>query len=70
MKHSREEWRKLIKEYEKSGMSQRKWCAIYGEDRNRLQYWITRLRYLELGTEVVFAEVITGGDMDDTDTSK
>ena len=51
-------------------MSQRKWCAIYGEDRNRLQYWITRLRYLELGTEVVFAEVITGGDMDDTDTSK
>ena len=51
-------------------MSQRKWCEIYGEDRNMLQYWITRLRYPEHGTEVVFAEVITGVYMDDTNTSK
>ena len=36
MKHSPEEWKEIIKEYKESGLSQRKWCAIHDEDRNRL----------------------------------
>ena len=61
MRHSQEEWKKIINQFRESGLSQRKWCAIHGEDRNRLQYWISRFQYLELGTDVVFAEVVTGG---------
>lgn len=61
MGHSQEEWKKIINQFRESGLSQRKWCAIHGEDRNRLQYWISRFQYLELGTDVVFAEVVTGG---------
>jgi len=61
MGHSQEEWKKIVNQFRESGLSQRKWCAIHGEDRNRLQYWISRFQYLELGTDVVFAEVVTGG---------
>ncbi len=61
MGHSQEEWKKIINQFRESGLSQRKWCAIHGEDRNRLQYWISKFQYLELGTDVVFAEVVTGG---------
>ena len=70
MKHTHDEWKEIIKEFRKSRLSQRKWCEIHGEDRNRLQYWILRFRYLEIGTDVEFAEVVTGGDRIDTDTSK
>ena len=45
MKHSPEEWKEVIKEFKESGLSQRKWCAIYDEDRNSLQYWILRFQY-------------------------
>ena len=58
----------IIKEYKESGLSQRKWCAIHDEDRNRLQYWILRFQYLELGSEIMFAEINVGGDGNDTDT--
>ena len=68
--HSKEEWEKLIKEFQESGLSQRKWCAIRGENRKMLQYWISRLEYLKLGKEVLFAEIVIGGGGDDTDTSK
>ena len=61
MGHSQEEWKKIINQFRESGLSQRKWCAIHGEDRNRLQYWLLRFEYLSLGTDVVFAEVVTGG---------
>lgn len=70
MKHSPEEWKEIIKEFNESGLSQRKWCAIHGEDRNRLQYWILRFPYLELGTDVAFAEIVIGGGENDTDTTE
>lgn len=38
MKHSQEEWKILIKDFRNSGLSQRKWCRLHDEDRNRLQY--------------------------------
>ena len=38
MKHSPEEWKEIIKEFKESGLSQRKWCAIHDEDRNRRQF--------------------------------
>lgn len=55
-------------EFKESGLSQRKWCAIHDEDRNRLQYWILRFQYLELGSEIMFAEINVGGGRNDTDT--
>ena len=70
MIHSKEEWEKLIKEFQESGLSQRKWCSISGENRKMLQYWISRLEYLKLGKNIVFAEIVIGGGSDDTDTSE
>ena len=70
MKRSPEEWKEIIKEFKESGLSQRKWCAIHGEDRNRLQYWILRFQYLDLGTDVAFVEIVIGGGENDTDTTE
>lgn len=71
MKHTQDEWKMLIKEFKQSGLSQRKWCRLHGEDRNRLQYWILRFQYLEMGTNIRFAEVITtGGGNSDINTSR
>ena len=57
MIHSQKEWEEIIQEFKVSGLSQRKWCAIHGKDINRLQYCILRFQYLELGTDIVFAEI-------------
>ena len=62
MKHTQDEWEILIKKFKESGFSQRKWCRLYGEDRNRLQYWLLRFDYLSMGNDVEFAELVTGGD--------
>lgn len=70
MRHSQEEWKEIINEFESSGLSQRQWCKIHGEDRNRLQYWILRFRYLDMGTDIAFAEVVAGGDNGDINTSE
>ena len=70
MRHSQEEWKILINKFRDSGLSQRQWCKIYGEDRNRLQYWVLRLQYLDMGTDIAFAEVVTGGDNSDINTSE
>jgi len=70
MGHSQEEWKKIVNQFRESGLSQRKWCAIYGEDRNRLQYWLLRFEYLSLGTNVTFAEIVSGGDNNDVEASK
>ena len=70
MGHSQEEWKKIINQFRESGLSQRKWCAIHGEDRNRLQYWLLRFEYLSLGTNVTFAEIVSGGDNIDVEASK
>lgn len=35
VKHSPEEWKEIIKEFNGSGLSQRKWCAIHGEESKR-----------------------------------
>lgn len=40
MKQLPEEWKGIIKEFRESGLSKKKWCAIYDEDRNRRQYWM------------------------------
>ena len=61
MKHTQEEWEILIEKFKKSGLSQRKWCKLYGEDRNRLQYWLLRFDYLSMSS-IEFAEIIIGGD--------
>ena len=70
MKHSQAEWKEIVKEFKSSGLSQRKWCAIHGEDRNRLQYWLLRLEYLSLGTCVTFAEIVSGGDNNGVEASE
>ena len=61
MKHTKEDWGKLIEEFKESGLSQRKWCKVHGEDRNRLQYWLLRFDYLSMGNDIEFAELVTGG---------
>lgn len=70
MRHTQEEWRELIEKFKESGLSQRKWCKIHGEDRNRLQYWLLRFEYLSLGTDVKFAEIVPGGEYNDTEPSR
>lgn len=71
MKHTQDEWEMLIKEFKQSGLSQRKWCRLHGEDRNRLQYWILRFQYLSMGDDIRFAEVITtGGGNSDINTPR
>ena len=71
MKHTQDEWEMLIKEFKQSGLSQRKWCRLHGEDRNRLQYWILRFQYLSMGSDIRFAEVITtGGGTSDINTPR
>ena len=62
MRHTQEEWEILIKEFKESGLSQRKWCKLRGEDRNRLQYWLLRFDYLSMGSDIEFAELVMGGD--------
>ena len=61
MKHSQDEWEEIIKKFKESGLSQRKWCKLHGEDRNRLQYWLLRFDYLSMGNDVEFAELVMGG---------
>lgn len=70
MRHTQEEWRELIDKFKESGLSQRKWCKIHGEDRNRLQYWLLRFEYLSLGTDVSFAQIVPGGECNDTQPSQ
>lgn len=70
MRHTQEEWRELIDKFKESGLSQRKWCKIHGEDRNRLQYWLLRFEYLSLGTNVSFAQIVPGGECNDTQPSQ
>ena len=70
MRHTQEEWKEIVKEFRESGLSQRKWCRIHNEDRNRLQYWLLRFEYLSLGTDVTFAEIVTGGVSSDTEASE
>ena len=65
MKHTKEDWGKLIEEFKESGLSQRKWCKLHGEDRNRLQYWLLRFDYLSMGDDIEFAELVMGGDCHD-----
>ena len=62
MKHTQEEWEILINEFKASGLSQRKWCKVHNEDRNSLQYWLLRFDYLSMGSDIEFAELVTGGD--------
>jgi hypothetical protein len=61
MKHTKEEWKEIVKEFEKSGQSQRVWSKENGEDRNRLCYWVIRFRELSEVKNVTFAEILVGG---------
>jgi len=70
MRHTQEEWRELIDKFKESGLSQRKWCKIHGEDRKRLQYWLLRFEYPSLGTDVSFAQIVPGGECNDTQPSQ
>ena len=63
MRYTQAEWGEKIKEFEKSGKSQRVWCLENGEDRNRLCYWILRFRELSEGKEVMFAKIIVGDEV-------
>ena len=70
MKHSQEERKEIINQIKNSGLSQRKWCEVNNLDRNRLQYWILRLQYLELDTSVTFAETVTRGNSNGVEASE
>jgi len=69
MRHSQEEWEMLIENFKKSGLSQRKWCKLNNEDRNRLQYWLLRFDYLSMG-DIEFAEIVVGGDNNGVEASR
>ncbi len=52
----------IVEDFKQSGKSQRVWCAEQGIKRSTLRYWLERLDELADGTEIVFAEPVTGGD--------
>lgn len=52
----------IVEDFKQSGKSQRVWCAEQGIKRSTLRYWLERLDELTDGTEIVFAELVTGGD--------
>ena len=53
-------WSKVVEEFKNSGKSQRKYSEEKGIKRSSLRYWIERLEELEIGEEVVFAEITVG----------
>ncbi len=52
----------IVEDFKQSGKSQRVWCAEQGIKRSTLRYWLERLDELTDGTEIAFAESVTGGD--------
>ena len=56
-----EKWAERVKEYRESGKSQRVWSAEQGIKRSTLRYWLERTEELSEGTEIRFAELVSGG---------
>ena len=54
--------KQMVEDFKSSGKSQRKWCTEQELKRSTLRYWLKRLDELSDGKEVVFAEIVTGGD--------
>jgi len=57
-----EKWAERVKEFRKSGKSQRVWSAEQGIKRSTLRYWLKRTEELSEGTEIRFVELVIGGD--------
>ena len=62
MEEITEKWTKVVKEFQGSGKSQRKWCAERGLKRGTLRYWLERTDELSEGTDIRFAEIEIGGE--------
>ena len=43
LKENRKLWIKRVKEYRKSGMKAKEWCAKEGVNKSALSYWVTKL---------------------------
>mgnify|MGYP005807144089 CR=1 FL=1 len=54
-------WRERIEEFQKSGISQRQWCAKHAVKRGALRYWLRRTAELKEGTEIRFARIVVKG---------
>lgn len=52
---------KMVKEFKKSGKSQREWCQEAGIKRSTLRYWLERSEELAEGKEIRFARIVEGG---------
>ena len=59
-----EKWTVLVKDFKRSGKSQRVWSSEKGIKRSTLRYWLERIEQLEIGTEICFAELIMAGDVE------
>lgn len=57
-----EKWADRVKEFKRSGKSQRVWSAEQGIKRSTLRYWLERTEELSEGSEVRFAELVIGGE--------
>ena len=57
-----DQWVKEIENFKRSGKSQRVLCAEKGVKRSTLRYWLNRYEDLLIGKEIIFAEVVTGGE--------
>ena len=56
------ETKQIVERFKASGKSQRKWCAEQGIKRSTLRYWLERLDELADGHEIIFVEIVTGGE--------
>lgn len=54
--------KQAVEKFKTSGKSQRVWCAEQGIKRSTLRYWLERLDELADGREIMFAEIVTGGE--------
>ena len=62
---AQDKWEELIRQFRKSGRSQRVWCTEQGLKRSSLRYWLERLDELSDGENVIFAEISYTGGADD-----
>ena len=62
---AQDKWEEMIRQFRKSGKSQRVWCSEQGLKRSNLKYWLERLDELSDGEDVIFAEISLSGGADD-----
>ena len=61
---AQDKWEEIIRQFRKSGKSQRIFSAEKGIKRSSLRYWLERLDELSDGEVVNFVEIsVTGGEV-------